>query len=141
MLKSKVKATYRYLVDEYITYNNISPYYKQYLLFTNAIFGPYNFQRALQDPNWMEAMRDEMKALEQNKTWETVDLLKGKRPIGCKWVYKVKYSSNSEIERYKARLVAKGYSQQEGIDYFRTFSPIVKMVTIRLVLALAVLHQ
>lgn len=60
-----------------------------------------------------------------------------KKPIGCKWVYRVKYKANGDIERYKARLVAKGYSQQKGIDYGDIFSPVVKMVTIRTVISLA----
>ncbi|XP_070013643.1 uncharacterized protein [Nicotiana sylvestris] len=66
-----------------------------------------------------------------------VDLPQGKVPIGCKWVFKVKYKSNGEVVRYKARLLAKCYSQQEGLDYTETFSPMAKMVTVRAVVALA----
>lgn len=62
-------------------------------------------------------MQAEISALEENNTWSIVDLPQGKVPIGCKWVFKVKYKSNGEVERYKARLVAKVYSQQEGLDY------------------------
>lgn len=98
---------------------------------------PHSYLEACQDPQWVEAMTAEITALELNNTWSIVPLPPSKTPIGCKWVLKIKYRAFGEVERYKARLVAKGYSQQEGLDYSKTFSPVAKMVTVRSVVALA----
>ena len=82
-------------------------------------------------------MDAEIKALEANNTWTITSLPPGKKPIGCKWVYWVKYKSDGSIERYKARLVAKGFTQKEGLNYIDTFSPVAKMVSVKCVLAVA----
>ena len=79
----------------------------------------------------MNAIRDKINALDDNNNWSIVPLPPIKVPIGCKWVFKVKYKASGEVERYKARLVEKGYNQQDGLDYTKTFSPVAKMVTVR----------
>lgn len=75
-------------------------------------------------------MDHEIAALEQNQTWIITDLLPRKKPVICKWIYKIKRKYDGSIERYKARLVAKGFTQLEGVDYMETFSPIVKITIV-----------
>jgi len=82
-------------------------------------------------------MSNEVAALEENKTWTLVDLPPNVKPIDSKWVFKIKRHANGLVEHYKAWLVAKGYTQTEGLDYFDTFSPVAKITTLRLLLALA----
>jgi hypothetical protein len=82
-------------------------------------------------------MQCEYDAVIKNQTWKIVECPKDVKPIGCKWVYRIKYKENGEIDKYKARLVTKGFAQKEGIDYEETFAPTAKWNTIRVVLALA----
>ena len=112
----------------------------------NKVTEPVNYKEAAKDPGWIVAMNKEIEALEVNKTWSLVPLPKGKKPIGSKWVYKVKLKADGSVERLKARLVAKGFTQKYGVDYFKTFSPVIKMTTVRCLIALAAsknwtLHQ
>ena len=74
-------------------------------------------------------MDAEMEALEKNGTWDLVNLPNGKKLVGCKWVYTIKYKADGSIERYKARLVDKGFTQTNGVDYMETFAPVAKMNT------------
>ena len=83
-------------------------------------------------------MDAEIQALEANHTWVLTNLPVSKVPIGCKRVYKIKHRADGSINRFKARLVVKGYTQQEGLDYYKTFSPVVKFVIVRTLLAIVV---
>ena len=91
------------------------------------------------DPKWLDAMKAEIDALQANHTWVMCKLPLGKVPIGCKWVYKIKLKAGSVV-RYKVHLVAKGFTQTEGTDFYETFSPVVKFVTVGTLLALAAVH-
>lgn len=83
------------------------------------------------------AMVKDIKSLKKNETWDLIQLPRGKRVIGCKWVYKKKPTvTEKEREKFKARLVLKGYSQRKGIDYDEIFSLFVRYTYIKAVLAL-----
>lgn len=82
-------------------------------------------------------MSKEIAALELNNTWTVCPLPLGKIFTDCKWVYKLKFHADGSIERHKARLVAKGFTQEEEFDYFETFSPVAKLTTVRVLLAVA----
>lgn len=126
-----------YSITDYVNYHHLSDSYQNYVKSFSALSEPQNFQEASQDEKWVSAMREEIKALEDNNTWCIVDLSLGAKAIGSKWVYKIKYKSNGKVDRFKARLVAKGYNQREGLDYTKTFSPVAKKVTARTVISLA----
>eukprot|EP00253_Pinus_taeda_P002078 PITA_02078 len=102
----------------------------------HSTFEPQSYSEAKGTPEWEQAMDAEFQSLQENHTWTLSDLPARKKPISCKWIYKVKYKANGTLDKYKARLVARGFSQKEGIDYEETFAPTAKMSTIRLVLAL-----
>ena len=78
-----------------------------------------------------------MDLLHKNSTWELVILPAGKRVLPCKWIYKMKVTNSASKPRYKAKLLAKGFRQQEAIDFEEIFSLVVKMTTLRCLLALA----
>ncbi|XP_075515626.1 uncharacterized protein LOC142550282 [Primulina tabacum] len=103
----------------------------------SSILEPEHYSQAVVFPEWRQAMADELNTLEANNTWSIVSLPHEKSLIGCRWVYKAKFSADGYLQRYKARLVAKGFTQQEGIDYLETFSPVAKLVTVKVLLALA----
>ena len=86
---------------------------------------------------WKEAMNQEMKSLEDNGTWELVDLPPSRKPLQCKWVFRTKRDASGKIAKYKARLVVKGFAQKKGLDFDETFSPVVRYSSIRYLLALA----
>ena len=83
-------------------------------------------------------MDAEIVALVSNNTWTLTPLPSNKMAIGCKWVYRVKYKADGSVERYKARLIAKGFTQQEGLDFTDTFSPVAKLTIVKTLLAIFV---
>ncbi|RVW90647.1 Retrovirus-related Pol polyprotein from transposon RE1 [Vitis vinifera] len=105
---------------------------------TDHPMGSQHNTKAFKISEWKKAVQDEIDALEKNGTWTITDLPVGKRPVGCKWIFTIKYKADGSVERFKARLVARGFTQSYGIDYQETFAPVAKLNTIRIPLSLAV---
>jgi hypothetical protein len=99
---------------------------------------PVNVEQALEEECWRQAMRDELEAIVQNKTWEFSELPSHHKAIGLKWVFKVKRDPAGNVVKHKARLVVKGYAQIQGIDYDDVYAPVARLETVRFLLALAV---
>ncbi|GJS70937.1 putative ribonuclease H-like domain-containing protein [Tanacetum coccineum] len=98
---------------------------------------PKRVSKALSDPAWVEAMQEELLQFKLQKVWILVDLPKGHRAIGTKWVYRNKKDERGIVIRNKARLVAQGHTQEEGIDYDEVFAPVARIEAIRMFLAYA----
>ncbi|CAI7773511.1 unnamed protein product, partial [Closterium sp. NIES-54] len=98
---------------------------------------PATLKEALESSDaeeWKKAMESELKSIEENGTWELVELPEGRKAITSKWLFKIKSDADGQIKRYKSRLVAKGYQQKEKVDYKELFAPVVKPTTLRTLL-------
>ncbi|KAM3298360.1 hypothetical protein ACQJBY_040029 [Aegilops geniculata] len=98
---------------------------------------PKSVRGALKDPNWLAAMTDEYGALLANNTWDLVRPPANANIVSGKWVFRHKFKPDGGLDRYKARWVLRGFSQEHGIDFDETFSPVVKPATIRVILSVA----
>ena len=141
-----VRSCTQHPISKFVSYEKLSPNLRALITNLESIALPNCIQEALQHPEWRKAVNEEIQALQKNDTWKIMKLPQGKRPVGCKWVFNVKYKADGRIDRYKARLVAKGFTQTYGIDFQETFAPVAKLNTIRVLLSLAAnldwnLHQ
>nr|GEW77727.1 zinc finger, CCHC-type [Tanacetum cinerariifolium] len=105
---------------------------------------PRTYNEAMQSRDaafWKEAIDDEIGSIIENNTWVLSDLSPGCKPLGCKWIFKMKMKFDGTIDKFKSRLVIQGFRQKEGIDYFDTYAPVARVTTIRLLLALASIHN
>ncbi len=113
---------------------------------TTIVFSekPQTMEEALNGEDakkWEIAVQEEYDSLVLNNTWSLVPLPKGRKPISCKWVFKIKHGVDGEVQCYKARFVARGFTQTFGVDYNETFAPIAKFVSIHCILALAAIED
>lgn len=102
---------------------------------------PKGFKSAVKHPGWLAIINEEIRALYSNGTWELVPCRSDTNIVGSKWVFRMKYLSDGSVDRLKARLVAQGYTKILGLDSDHTFSPVVKVVTVRVVLSMAVMQR
>jgi hypothetical protein len=82
-------------------------------------------------------MKSKIESMHDNQVWNLVDPIDGVRPIECKWVFKKKMNKCGNVHIYKERLVVKGFKQIHGIDYYETFSPVMMLKSVRILLAIA----
>jgi hypothetical protein len=105
---------------------------------------PQTVQEALKGEDakkWEIAMQKEYDSHVVNNTWSLMPLPKGRKPISCKWVFKIKHGVDGEVERYKTRLLQRGFTQTFGVNYNETFAPIAKFASIRCILALMAIED
>ncbi|GJX19044.1 zinc finger, CCHC-type containing protein [Tanacetum coccineum] len=105
---------------------------------------PKTFDEAMKSQDvtfWKEAINDEMDSIMGNNTWVLADLPPGCKPLSCKWIFKIKLKVDGTIEKFKARLVIQGFKQKSRIDYFDTYAPVARISIIRLLIAMASIHN
>ena len=90
---------------------------------------------------WKEADNSEIESILRNHTWELDDLPPGNKPLGSKWIFKRKMKPDGTIDKYKAKLIVKGYREKEDLDYFDTYSPVTRITSIRMLIALAAVYD
>ncbi|XP_026377919.1 uncharacterized protein LOC113272272 [Papaver somniferum] len=127
-----------YPIQAHLTYDHVGSSHSAFLSAISSHQEPKNYNEAKSNPKWRAPMENELRALDVNNTYSIVKFPSGKKTVGCRWVYKIKYRSDGTVERYKARLVARGFTQRYGEYYTETFAPVEKMNTFSVLMYLAV---
>jgi hypothetical protein len=100
-------GTIKYPLSSFHSLTHLSSSHKAYSMSITHCTEPQSYEEASKSEHWVTALDSELEALAKNCTWKLVELPSHTKPIGCKWVYKVKHKAYGTVERYKARLVAK----------------------------------
>jgi hypothetical protein len=121
--------------------NYLKKFYSDYILNCHArIIIPNSFKEindSLEKDQWENAIQTELDSLSRNETWALVNKPEGRKIVGCKWVFSVKNDEFGNVDRFKARLVAQGYTQEFMVDYTKTFAPVARLTSFRVIIALA----
>ena len=96
-IRKGVRSCTQHPISNFVSYSHLSPSYRAFVSKISSICVPNRVQDALVDPKWKHAMIEEIKTLHKNDTWELTKLPKGKRTVGCKWVYTVKHRANGSV--------------------------------------------
>ena len=99
---------------------------------------PQKYEEVAKEEAWRQAMDEEIKMIKKNHIWGLIERLRDEDFIGLKWVYNIKYNEDETIQKYKTWLDTKEYSQHLGINFNKTFIPVMCMETIRMILVLVV---
>lgn len=104
--------TNSFSIPKHVSFSSLLHQNQQIFALITTLQEPQTYKEAITDLIWQNALQKEFQALETNQTWDLVPLPKGKRPISCEWIYKIKYEADGSVERHKARLVVRGYTQK-----------------------------
>ena len=105
---------------------------------------PLTYKQAMSSndaPYLKEAINNEIESIMSNHTWELVDLPQGCKTLGNTWIFKKKLKPDGSIDKYKARLVVQGFRQKEDLHYFDSHSPVTRITSIRMLIAIASIHD
>ena len=127
-------------IPSFVCYNHLSSSFCSFIASLNSVSLPNTIHETLFHPGWCSALVDELQDLDENGTWDLVPLPLGKKAIGCRWVFVVKFYLDESISRLKAHLIAKGYAQASRVDYFDTFSPVAKLTSVCLFISFAAFY-
>jgi hypothetical protein len=126
-------------IDKGVTTRSRLANFCEHYSFVSSI-EPFRVEEALQDPDWLLAMQEELNNFKRNEVWSLVPHLK-QNVVGTKWVFRNKQDEHGVVTRNKARLVAKGYAQVVGLDFEETFAPVARLESIHILLAYAAHHS
>ncbi|KAI5350983.1 hypothetical protein L3X38_003874 [Prunus dulcis] len=136
-----IHAKLKYSISHYVSAHRLSKSYNRICVNYLVYVCQLSCMMLFLTPKWVDGMNVEMEALNKNETWDLVPLPKGKKAVGCRWVFTLKHKVDGFIDPYKARMVANGYTQTYGVDYLDTFALVAKLNTVHVLLSMAANHD